>query len=104
MADTAAPNHYQVTAIPDGPKTFPFPSCRFVNLTAVVLNATYGNEKVEVPPKGMAMTYPTPESQRRKPSPFCLCKHGHAAGTATAIQQHPGRAPQPPVAGVHYPA
>lgn len=55
MADPAAPNHYQVTAIPDDPKSFPFPFCRFVNLTELVLDGSYGDEKFKLAHKGMAL-------------------------------------------------
>jgi len=58
MTDPASPNRYRVTAFPDDPKSFPFPSCRFINLTKVDLRATYGDQNVEVKGKGMALAYP----------------------------------------------
>ena len=58
MADPASPKRYRVTALPDDPKSFPFPSCRFINLTGVNLRATYGDEKIEVKAKGMNLAYP----------------------------------------------
>ncbi len=58
IVDPAAPKHYRVTAFPDDPKSFPFPSCRFINLTGVDLHATYGEEKFEVKGRGLAMVYP----------------------------------------------
>jgi len=48
MADPKVPKHYRVTAIDDDPKTFPFPSCRFVNLTGVKLHGTYGDQKFDI--------------------------------------------------------
>ena len=53
MANPEAPKHYRVAAIADDLKSFPFPSCRFVNLTPVEFDATYGDQKVKIPAKGI---------------------------------------------------
>ena len=58
MADPAAPNHYLVTASADDPKAFPFPSARFINLTAEDLNGSYGVQKFNLPRKGIVQLDP----------------------------------------------
>ncbi len=55
MADPAAPNHYLVTASADDPKAFPFPSARFINLTAEDLKVTYGDDKFVLQHKGIVL-------------------------------------------------
>jgi len=66
MTDPASPKLFRVTAVPDDPKSFPFPSCRFINLTKVDLRATYGEEKVEVKGRGMALVHPKLKADDKK--------------------------------------
>lgn len=62
MANPEEPKHYRVAAIADDLKTFPFPSCRFVNLTTVDLYARYGDQKVKVAVKGVERLDPNLKS------------------------------------------
>ena len=55
MANPDDPKKFRVAAIADDLKAFPFPSCRFVNLTAVDLDANYGDQKVKISAKGIAL-------------------------------------------------
>jgi len=58
MANPDSPKRYQVAAVSDDLKTFPIPSCRFVNLTKVDIYANYGDQQIKVPAKGIELLDP----------------------------------------------
>lgn len=58
MANPEVPKNYRVAAIADDLKAFPFPSCRFVNLTAMDLYAKYGDQQLKIPAKGIERVDP----------------------------------------------
>ncbi len=43
----------KAVALADDPKSFPFNTCRFINLTETDLYAKYGEEKLKIPAKGI---------------------------------------------------
>ena len=47
------PKGYKAVAITDDLKTFPFPSCRFINLTPIELYAKLNDQVITVPAKGL---------------------------------------------------
>jgi len=69
MANLDAPKHYRVAAVADDLKVFPFPCCRFVNLSPVELHARYGDQKITIAAKGIERLdphlKPTAETQTR---------------------------------------
>ena len=52
-AGNQAEGMFKVTAIADDPKSFPFNTCRFINLTEADLYAKYGGEQIKIPAKGI---------------------------------------------------
>ncbi len=44
---------FKVSAIADDPKSFPYNTCRFINLTESDLYAKYGDEQIKIPAKGV---------------------------------------------------
>ena len=53
-----SPKRYRVAAISDDLKSFPFPSLRFMNLTAVDLYAKFGDQTLKISAKGMEVIDP----------------------------------------------
>jgi hypothetical protein len=58
MKNPADKKKYKVAAISDDLTTFPAPSCRFINLTSVELQAKYGDQWTTIPGKGMELINP----------------------------------------------
>jgi hypothetical protein len=44
---------FKVSALADDPKSFPFNTCRFINLTEADLYAKYGDEQIKIPARGV---------------------------------------------------
>jgi hypothetical protein len=57
-ADPDSPKRYQVVAVADDLKAFPFPSCQFVNMTKVDVYANYGDLQIRVAAEGIEMVDP----------------------------------------------
>lgn len=58
MPDPKEPKRYRVAAIADDLKTFPFPTCEFVNFTEHALYAKYGDQQVHVAAGGIGRIDP----------------------------------------------
>ena len=56
--DPKSAKRYQVIAISDDLKAFPFPSCRFINLTPVNLFGKYGDQKLNLAANGFLQIDP----------------------------------------------
>ena len=48
MQTANSPQKYQVSVLADDPKAFPFPSCRFINLSALDIDVAYGSQSLKV--------------------------------------------------------
>ena len=58
MKTETTPKRYKAVAISDDLKTFPIPSCRFINLTPIELYAKLGDQDMKVPAKGVELLDP----------------------------------------------
>jgi len=55
MKSKESPKRYRAFAISDDLKTFPIPSCRFINLTPIEIYAKHGDQGLKVPAKGIEL-------------------------------------------------
>ena len=55
MKTNESPKRYRAVAISDDLKTFPIPSCRFINLTPIEIYAKHGEQGLTVPAKGVEL-------------------------------------------------
>lgn len=57
-----SPKHYQIRVVADDLKAFPFPFCRFINLSPIAIDVSYGGESLHIPPQAIEMIDPRLET------------------------------------------
>jgi len=80
IQDPKSAKRYQVIAIADDLKAFPFPSCRFINLTAVDLFGKYGEQKLSLEANGFLQIDPQLKSSTDTETRYTMIGMGTPKG------------------------